>query len=232
MSLDSGGRRKQYSYSRGSYKNQTPQRYDKSNIQCYYCKKLGHFANECQKKQADMSKKNVNFFESNYEKLFITCNVAQESTNDFWFSDSGCSNHMTSNKDFFESLDRSIKSEVKLGNNEIVEVSGKGIINVMTKHGKKHISDVYFVPSLKHNLITVRQLSQKGYRVIFEKKLCTIFNMPSSNMVIAMVEMTNNRMFPLWMKSNMTDKVAASFKVASQDQTWTWHLRYGHINLN
>lgn len=56
---------------------------------------------------------------------------------------------MTGNKDFFESLDRSIKSEVKLGNNEIVDVSGKGKINVITKHGKKSISDVYFVPSLK-----------------------------------------------------------------------------------
>ena len=159
-----------------------------------------------------MSKKNVNFFESNSKTLFISCNVALESTNDFWFLDSGCSNHMIGNKDFFEILDRSIKSEVKLGNNEIVEVSGKGIVNVITKHGKKSISNVYFVPCLKHNLISVGQLSQKGYRVIFEKNLCTIFDMLPSNMVIARVEMTNNRMFPLRMKSNMIDEVAASFK--------------------
>ena len=55
--------------------------------------------------------------------------------------------------------------------------------------------------------------------------------MPPSNIVIARVEMTNNRMFPLRKKSNMTDEVAASFKVAGQDQTWIWHLRYGHLNL-
>ena len=102
----------------------------------------------------------------------------------------------------------------------------KGTINVIKKHSKKSISDVKFVPALKHNLISVGQLSQKGYRVIFEKNLCTIFDMPPSNMVIARVEMTNNRMFPLWMKSNMTDEVAAS-----QDQKWIWHLRYGHLNL-
>ena len=75
------------------------------------------------------------------------------------------------------------------------------------------------------------QLSQKGYRVVFEKNLCTIFDMPPSNMVIARVEMTNNRMFPLRMKSIMTDEVVASFRAASQDQTWIWHLRYGHLNL-
>ena len=115
----------------------------------------------------------------------------------FGFLDSGFSNHMICNKGFFESLDRSIKLEVKLGNNEIVEVSGKGTINVITKHGKKSIFDVYFMLGLKHNLISVGQLSQKGYRVIFEKKLCTIFNMPPTNMLIAMVEMKNNIMFPV-----------------------------------
>ena len=57
--------------------------------------------------------------------------------------------------DFFEILDRSIKTKVKLGNNEIVEVSGKGTINVITEHGKKSIFDVYFVLGLKHNLISV-----------------------------------------------------------------------------
>ena len=32
------------------------QRYDKSKVQCFYCKKFGHFANKCWKKQADASK--------------------------------------------------------------------------------------------------------------------------------------------------------------------------------
>ena len=112
-------------------------------------------------------------------------------------------------------MDRSIKLEVKLGNNEIVKVSGKGTINVITKHGKKSISAVYFVPSSKRNLISVEQLSQKGYRVIFEKNVCTIFDMPPSNLVIAMVEMTNNRMFSLQMKSNMINEIVVSFKATS-----------------
>ena len=31
------------------------QRYEKSNVQCYYRKKYGHYSNECRKKQHDMS---------------------------------------------------------------------------------------------------------------------------------------------------------------------------------
>ena len=32
------------------------QRYDKSKVQCFYCKKFGNFSNKCWKKQEDASK--------------------------------------------------------------------------------------------------------------------------------------------------------------------------------
>jgi hypothetical protein len=178
-----------------------------------------------------MRKQNANFSESSSETLFITCHVAQENASNIWFLDSGCSNHMTGNKELFEDLDTSVKSQIKLGNDNIVEVMGKGAINVITKTGKKTIPDVYFVPGLKHNLISVGQLTQKGYRVSFENNVCTIFDIPPSKMVIAKIKMTNNRMFPLHMKSEMMEKIGASFKASSQDQAWVWHLRYGHLNF-
>jgi hypothetical protein len=56
-----GGWRNQNFISRESNNNQASQRYGKSKIQCYYYKKYGHFANEFQKKQEDMKKKNENF---------------------------------------------------------------------------------------------------------------------------------------------------------------------------
>lgn len=77
------GRRNQYFNSRGCNNNQTLQSYDRTNVQCYYCKNFEHFANDYRNKQAEMSKKNANFSESSFEMLFITFNVAQESLNDF-----------------------------------------------------------------------------------------------------------------------------------------------------
>lgn len=44
-------------------------------------------------------------FESNSGSLFITCHGARESSSNIWFLDSGCSNHMTGNKELFENLD-------------------------------------------------------------------------------------------------------------------------------
>ncbi len=42
------------------------QRYDKSNVQCHYCKKYGHYANECRKKRHDTSNRtSANFTREN-----------------------------------------------------------------------------------------------------------------------------------------------------------------------
>jgi hypothetical protein len=88
--------------------------------------------------------------------MFLTCNVTQESENDIWFLDSGCSNHMTGNKDLFSSIDTSIQSKVKLGNDCKVTINGKGVVPVCTKNNQRtNINDVYFVPGLKCNLISV-----------------------------------------------------------------------------
>ena len=51
--------------------------------------KYGHFANECQKRQAYMRKQNAHFSESSSETMFITCDVAQENASNIWFLDSG-----------------------------------------------------------------------------------------------------------------------------------------------
>jgi hypothetical protein len=146
---------------------QENQRYDKTKVQCYYCKKFGHFANKCWKKQEDVGKQSAhitNESEDHQNPVFLTCNVTQESANDILFLDSGCSNHMTSNKDLFSSIDTSIQSEVKLGNDCKVTVNGKGVVPIYTKNNhRRNIDDVYFVPGLKCNLISVGQLMEKKY---------------------------------------------------------------------
>jgi hypothetical protein len=151
-----------------SHSHHQAERYDKSNIQCHYCNKFGHFASECRRKQYDMNKQKAHFTNENQPNngeentILITCNAAQESSKEVWFLDSGCSNHMSRSKEMFATMDDSIKSEVKLGNDHRVSVMGKGSINIRTKQGEeKHISDVYYVPGLQHNLISIGQLVQK-----------------------------------------------------------------------
>ncbi len=103
--------------------------------------------------------------------------MIEEKSEDVWFLDSGCSNHMTGNIALFSMLDQSVKSQVTLGTDNKVSVMGKGEVKIFTKKGeKKTIADVYYVPGMKCNLLSVGQLVQKGYNVFFVNDVCTIMD--------------------------------------------------------
>ena len=83
-----------------------------------------------------------------------------EPSDKVWLLDNGCSNHMTGNKNLVANLDASVKKKVKFGTDKTMDVDGKGVVNIVTKKGEpKTISEVYYVPGLKHNLISVGQLT-------------------------------------------------------------------------
>jgi len=135
------------------------QRYEKSNVQCYYCKKYGHYANECRKKQHDMSNRSsVNIARENIseDNVSLVCNMVEANSDDIWFLDSGCSNHMTGNIALFSALDQSVQSQVTLGTDSKIYVMGKGEVKIFTKKGeKKTIANVYYVPGMKCNLLSI-----------------------------------------------------------------------------
>ena len=153
-------------------------------IQCHYCKKFGHYAYECKKKQYDQGRKIPNLSTSTSTSTSamlmastspLEYNVVQESPHDIWYLDSGCNNHMTGTLNLFSSLDNSVKTDVTLGNNVQVIVLGKGTADILTKQGEsKYIPDVYHVEGMKHNFLRIGQLIQKGYRVYIEYDHCVI----------------------------------------------------------
>ena len=137
----------------------------------------------------------------------IECNTIQESSSNIWYLDSGCSNHMTGNLNLFSSLDNSIQTDVTLGNNVQVIVLGKGTISMLTKQGEhKYMPNVYHVQGLKHNLLIIGKLIQKGYRVYMEDNHCVIKDIRPSNQLIARVPMTSNHLFPLRIVLDMKGK--------------------------
>jgi hypothetical protein len=95
---------------------------------------------------------------------------------------------MTCNTYFFSSLYSSVTSQIKLGDDYQKKVARKGIIFVLTKQDeKKDIHDVYYVPGLRHNLMSVCQMNEHGYKFIFEGSKCTIFNKPLNKKIIATI---------------------------------------------
>ena len=162
--------------------------------------------------------------------MFLSCHVTNKDLpRDQWLLDSGCSNHMTGNKMLFSSLDCSVITEIKLGDHTPVPTQGKGFFPIITKHNEKKVTkDVFYVLNLKVSLISVGQLMQNGYDVQFHGSSCVIYDKTPCRRLLAKVEMTKNRMFPLCLKSaNLSESYAHT--VSSQDKTWLWHYRYGHL---
>lgn len=152
-----------------------------------------------------------------------------KSTNDIWFLDSGCSNHMTLSKTLFKELDESYKIKVRLGDDKQMQVEGKGKGTVAVKdvHGNvKLLCNVYFIPDLTQNLLSVGQLMGNGYSILFDNGSCVIRN-KESNQVIVDIKMMPNKLFPLEV-SSVDNHVLV---VKESTETRLWHLRYGHLNV-
>jgi hypothetical protein len=95
--------------------------------------------------------------------------------------------------------------------------------------------DVYYVSSLKHNLMSIGQLLQKGYKIYMEYNHCVIMDKCPSNLLIAKIHMTSNRMFPLTLKSSKKKNTTLDVgkeKDAQTDIAFTTESvrRYNEVN--
>ena len=163
QALNVGGR------GRGSYRGRGRGRgrsFNKTTIECYNCHKLGNFAYECP------SGKNAAHFAEVDEKeevlLMAHVELQGAKRGDVWFVDSGCSNHMCGERNMFSSLDTAFTHNVKLGNNHKLMVGGKGVVKITLSGVSYVVNDVYYVPELKNNLLSVGQLQEKGLDVLFK----------------------------------------------------------------
>jgi len=127
--------------------------FDKSTVECYRCHKLGHFQYEC---PTYANYTDHTELDEGEEMLLMSYVEMQGATQDeIWFLDSGCSNHMSGEKKWFTDLDLSFRHYVKLGNDSKLNVMGKGNIRLKIDGRVMVITEVFYVPELKSNLLSI-----------------------------------------------------------------------------
>ena len=200
---------------------------------CQHCKKKGHVERVCKSKaksrqnqfQKMKAEARVAKEDSDQEEqvFVVSCSAAQERFSSGWLLDSGCTNHMTPDAAIFKSLDRSCRTKVKIGNGHFIQAEGKGDVLICTPAGAKVISNVLLVPEIDRNLLSIAQLLEKGYSVMFKDNQCQI-NDPSGSKLMA-VPMANKSFVVDWTRESDT-----AYTVTS-DESKLWHQRLGHANF-
>ena len=101
----------------------------------------------------------------------------------------------------------------------IREVINSGISNSPV------ITNALLVENLKHNLLSISQLCDKGFQINFEKDRCDVFD---NNKQHIFEGFRNKNIYVLNMNINKNSNLCLTVK---HDDPWLWHKRFCHINF-
>lgn len=212
-------------------------------IKCYRCKKISHKGSECRKtreknEQSAQSAKHHLFhgvpetqaYKNNkYSRQLTQAAYANQDT--IWCLDSGCSSHLSKNIDDLNDTCSVESGKLHLANNASTDIKTRGNVQIQVSLGRKtkrvELTDALHVPDLRTNLMSVGKITDKGYRVIFEKDSAEIINDYGETILTAnridglyyiKAERTNARIANLYTKKQESSNLELSS---------LWHRRMG-----
>ncbi|KAG8499034.1 hypothetical protein CXB51_005442 [Gossypium anomalum] len=183
---------------------------------CNFCKKKGHIKSECYKLQNKIKREAANqegkqpensgeadVVEDYSDGELLVASVNDSKVSEEWILDSGCTFHMSPNRDWFTTYKTVSEGVVLMGNNASCKIAGVGTIKVkMFDRVVRTLSEVRHVPELKRNLILLGTLDSKGYKYTAESGVLKI------------------------------SKGCRFLLLSDDDITKLWHMRPGHMSEN
>ncbi|CAA7042014.1 unnamed protein product [Microthlaspi erraticum] len=123
-------------------------------------------------------------------------------------------------------MDETITGKVRFGDDSRVDIRGKGYILFTNKDGERKIlTDVYYIPDLRSNIISLGQATESGCHVSMKENYLTVHDREGKLLVKANRE--KNRLYKVLMEVESTKCLQAE---ALNDST-RWHARLGHIGI-
>jgi hypothetical protein len=142
-----------------------------------------------------------------------------------WLIDSGCSRHMTGDKGWFSSLVPLVtRRYITFGDNGRGRVLSEGEIKVSDKISLKRVA---LVQSLGYNLLSVSQLLDDGFEVLFRPGGSRILD--SRGDLFCMV-VPKGQVFRA--DFSQSSGVERCFLAGSSSELWKWHRKLGHLSFD
>jgi hypothetical protein len=143
-----------------------------------------------------------------------------------WYFDTGASSHMTGQRHVFSEIDETERGTVRFGDGSLVKIEGMGSIVSRAQSGQQRVlAEVYYIPCLRNNIISVGQLDKNGCKVDIGDGVMSIHE-PARGL-LARVRRTRNKLYTGILSIDMPVCLLAKFN----DVTWRWHARFGHLHF-
>ena len=142
-----------------------------------------------------------------------------------WYLNIGCSRHMTGDSTLLTKFVERAGPSITFGDDSKGYTMGYGLIsseNVI-------IESVALVDGLKHNLLSISQLCDRGNEVWFTKEACVISDKTTGNILL-----TGNRKGNVYVadfNSTSSEEMTCLFSKACAEESWLWHKKLSHLNF-
>ena len=156
------------------------------------------------------SKHKVRFMMKSAFKVMDTC---------LWYLNSGCSRHMTWDRSLFKFFESKKGGNVTFGDRSKSQIKGKGIISLP---GLPEIANVLYVEGLKMNLLSISQICDQDFMVLFSKGKCLVMDESGKKLISGVCTLDN-----CYGLNPNADIVCNSIHLPNED---LWHQRMGHAS--
>jgi len=205
---------------------------------CHYCGKEGHWKRDCYKRKAEEGSSGMGTSDKGEKRDFtFLAKVPAESVPVGWIIDSGASQHLCGDRALFTTYNiMSENQEITIADGTKIEAKGIGEIAIATQGQSIILRDVWHVPEIGGNLMSVSRMVDAGYTVEFGPTACTI----RKGRTQSELGQRHRRLYHLVSKRSIAEeedqRVEANLGLTSNRSPSTtievWHRRFCHRTLD
>ena len=154
-----------------------------------------------------------------HEVCFMMKSVFKVMDTCLWYLNSGCSKHMIGDRSLFKVFESKKRGNVTFGDGSKSQIKGKGIISLP---GLPDIANVLYVEGLRANLLSISQICDQDFMVLFLKGKCLVIDDSGKKLISGVCTLDN-----CYGLVPDADIVCNSIRLPNED---LWHQRMGHAS--